>query len=469
MRYYMNKYQKCLILFLLLLLSPFDSFAEKITILYSHNNNGLLDASPCPGNPCGGLARRASLIKEYRLKNKDILVLESGDIFSSHEDTFGRKYLLEAIEYINYDAICVGDQELLNDVSFFNEMKAKLPLISASLINKSNLELLAPPYLIKTVGSLRIGIMGIISPKTFLFFPKQKLQNTEVLATNKSLNIYLNELIKKVDLVILLSHQGFNLDKELALNYPEINIIIGAHSQTLLAQPEKVNNTLILQAGEGGKHLGVLELNIKKGKINSFNHKLTLLNNQIEEDAQILKIIHNYYQDLKTHDPLSYQLIQERKKRNMERQKKLEEEKKRRENLAYAFKLPDLEGNIVNLKDYEGKKYVVISFFATWCKLCLEEIPYLEKTQINLGRQLKIFLINLDDGYTNQQIKEFALKHNINLPILMDSEKEVAKRYEVKFLPSLFIIDKEGVIIKKVYGYQENVEKIISETILSNK
>ena len=85
---------------------------------------------------------------------------------------------------------------------------------------------------------------------------------------------YLPELKRRADIIIVLSHCGFQADKELAARVPGIDVIVGGHSHTKILQPELVGQTIIVQAWEHAKALGVLNLQIKDGKVVGFDGTL---------------------------------------------------------------------------------------------------------------------------------------------------------------------------------------------------
>ena len=82
---------------------------------------------------------------------------------------------------------------------------------------------------------------------------------------------YLQELKGRADIIIVLSHCGFQADKELAARVPGIDVIVGGHSHTKILRPEQVGQTIIVQAWEHAKALGVLNLQVKDGKIIGFD------------------------------------------------------------------------------------------------------------------------------------------------------------------------------------------------------
>jgi len=130
---------------------------------------------------------------------------------------------------------------------------------------------------------------------------------------------------------------------------------------------------------------------------------------------------------------------------------------------APTFSLPDLNQQYVALRDFCGaklnkpwinkaKQVVVVSFFATWCKPCLQEIPHLEKIKNDFAAQGVKFLL-IDVGEEEAKIKEFLTQNTINLDILIDRYKKIAEKYDALTLPRLIVIDKNGIIRKEQKGF----------------
>lgn len=117
---------------------------------------------------------------------------------------------------------------------------------------------------------------------------------------------------------------------------------------------------------------------------------------------------------------------------------------------ASDFKLKDLNGKEVSLKDFRGKK-VLLNFWATWCPPCKAEMPDIEKFyQETVNSDLVILSVNL--GEDNQTVGSFIDKNNYNFNILLDSNQEVAIKYNIISIPTSFFIDKDGNIVSKKVG-----------------
>ena len=133
---------------------------------------------------------------------------------------------------------------------------------------------------------------------------------------------------------------------------------------------------------------------------------------------------------------------------------------------APQFSFSSLEGKTVALKDLTNK-VVVVDFWATWCGPCREEIPHLNKLYSELkGRGFEIVGISMDTDGTDG-VKEFAKEFRIEYPIVMGSEKDAESFGGILGLPTTFIIDRKGNIVKKYIGLPpaSDLERIIKELV----
>jgi peroxiredoxin len=132
---------------------------------------------------------------------------------------------------------------------------------------------------------------------------------------------------------------------------------------------------------------------------------------------------------------------------------------------APTFSLPQLDLQYVSLRDYCGEKLrkpwvnkikhvVVISFFATWCKPCIAEIPHLEKIRSDFeGLPVKFFLI--DVGEERDKVAKFATKEGLKFTILLDRYNKISEKYDALSIPRLFVVDKEGIVRKEQTGFSD--------------
>ncbi len=272
-------------------------FAQEIslTILHTNSSNGVLENCGCPEHPLGALEKRLALIKEIRESNEHVLLLDSGDLLSSFGNSIKDSLAIESVNLMAYDAITIGDQEFSNGVDFFRRVvnNGKIPFVSSNVAVEG--QSLSLPYRIFDVGGIRIAVIGVTSPSVFLLFPDDKKLGVEVTNPDSVLRDIISEVEGKSELIILLSHSGYDEDLAFATKYPSIDIIVGGHSQTLLKEPTKVDETLIVQAGQSGFNLGELDLILEKsGKILSYEWRLIPLTLELPDDPEILSLIKEY-------------------------------------------------------------------------------------------------------------------------------------------------------------------------------
>jgi thiol-disulfide isomerase/thioredoxin len=115
--------------------------------------------------------------------------------------------------------------------------------------------------------------------------------------------------------------------------------------------------------------------------------------------------------------------------------------------------LPDLAGRTIDLRDYRGK-VVVLNFWATWCEPCREEMPSLQRLRAKMsGKPLEVITVNY--GEFPQRIEPFLQREKIQLPVLLDTQKDAAKAWNAGGLPITFIVDAGGRVRYWVFGERD--------------
>jgi len=130
--------------------------------------------------------------------------------------------------------------------------------------------------------------------------------------------------------------------------------------------------------------------------------------------------------------------------------------------------LKDLEGKEHNLNDYKGKT-VIVSFWASWCRPCLEEMPSLVKLKEDNKESLEILAVNIRED--KDVIKHFTKGMNINFPVIRDMTSEVVKNWKVYVYPSNFVVDKMGKVRYAATGamdWQDDEINTILKDLMSN-
>lgn len=118
---------------------------------------------------------------------------------------------------------------------------------------------------------------------------------------------------------------------------------------------------------------------------------------------------------------------------------------------APDFTLQDLSGNKVALSSLRGK-VVLLNFWATWCPPCREEIPSMVRlNQAMQGKPFQMLAVSIDQG-GKEAVEAFFKKSGVTLPALLDPDGKISKEYGTTGVPETFLIDKKGIIVKKVIG-----------------
>ena len=115
--------------------------------------------------------------------------------------------------------------------------------------------------------------------------------------------------------------------------------------------------------------------------------------------------------------------------------------------MAPEFEAKRLNGSTFRLADYRGKKAVLIDFWATWCSPCIDEIPTIKRIAETYRDQgLEVVGVSLD--HDEQALRDFVKEENLSYVQVFDKEKSdaIAKSYGVWGIPSVFLVNKNGVI-----------------------
>ncbi|AKF25445.1 sulfur oxidation protein SoxB [Sulfurovum lithotrophicum] len=234
----------------------------------------------------GGIAHIKPIIDHVKKERgeKNVLLLDSGDTWQGTAvalKTDGAA-IVEAQNYLGVD-VMVGHWEFTYGKERVMELIKMLKgeFISQNVIDNDPFsddfeELIFPPYTIKEVGGAKIGIIGQSFPFTSTANPKKFTEGWSFALRHESLQEFIDELRneKKVDCVVVLSHDGFSVDQELAKKVKGVDFILSGHTHDPSPKPIIVNDTVILIAGSHGKYVGRLDIDIKDKKVAGYNFKL---------------------------------------------------------------------------------------------------------------------------------------------------------------------------------------------------
>lgn len=284
----------------------------KLNILHMNDVHGAvepaLDPTVSPDSPVGGIAYSAAVIEQEKAKNPEgTLTLNAGDIAEGTMVSYmtqGR-IISDTMKQMKFDAIALGNhdfewgQEALG--TLVQELDA--PVVAANVVRTSDGSVIdgAKPYIMKDIKGVKVAIIGLGTRETERYIEKEKLEGLKFENEIDTAKKYVPEVKDKgADLVIVLSHLGFDADKELASKVDGIDVIVGGHSHTELQEGHKLGETIIVQAGSQSRYVGNLELHIdpKTKKIVQNQAKLIpVITKDLQPDKQVMDILTPYLQE----------------------------------------------------------------------------------------------------------------------------------------------------------------------------
>jgi len=271
--------------------------AKKENLVYVtllHTNDWHSRIEPFPNNDrdypgMGGAERRATLIEKIRGEEKNVLLVDAGDIFQGtpYFNFYGGELEYKLMSTMGYDCVTLGNHDFDNGIEGIVKM---LPHATFDFVNcnydftNTKLSEVVKPYKIIEKSGVKIGILGVGIDLKGLVPEKNYLPIKYLDPVFNS-----DKIAKKLkedgcDIIICLSHLGYQYkgdkisDRVLAEQSENIDVIIGGHTHSFLKQAEYVKNkigqlVLINQVGWAGLCLGRIDFSISKGKILEIKHQ----------------------------------------------------------------------------------------------------------------------------------------------------------------------------------------------------
>lgn len=269
---------------------------KTITILHTNDLHGNYDL----------VIRQAAYLKkrvgELRAQGESYLLLDGGD----HLDMSINECLatngdmhLEMLADVGYHAMSVGNNELLRsspDLIRKHSRQSRVPWLLSNIVEGDGTPIGAmKETLLMTVDNgVKVGLFGATDQFGDLYENKHGFRNRETLTAIKKAVSDLKE--QGADIIIFLSHLGYGADVEMAKEVSGlVDVIVGAHSHTVLQSPVVESGVVIVQAGSHGQFVGELQLDLHKEKglhtIESFEGKLVEITLESEIDASMEAIL----------------------------------------------------------------------------------------------------------------------------------------------------------------------------------
>ncbi len=253
----------------------------------------------------GGFAHMATLVKHIRAQRPDSLLLDGGDTWQGSATSLwtNGQDMVDATKLLGVDAM-TGHWEFTFGAKRVKEIIEKdleghMDFLAQNVIDNQWEEDVFKPYVIKEINGVPTAIIGQA-------FPYTPIANPRYMVPDWSFGIRDDKMQKTVDaargegaqVVIMLSHNGMDVDLKMASRVRGIDAIMGGHTHDAIPEPVEVKNaggtTLVINSGSNGKFLSVLDFDVRKGKVRGYRYSLLpIFSNLLEPDAAMSKHIEN--------------------------------------------------------------------------------------------------------------------------------------------------------------------------------
>ncbi len=251
----------------------------------------------------GGFAELATLVKRMKASRPGALLLDGGDTWQGSATSLwtNAQDMVDACKLLGVD-VMTGHWEFTYGMERVKEIverdfKGKVDFVAQNVKTTDFGDPVFAPYVIKPINGVPVAIIGQA-------FPYTPIANPRYMVADWSFGIQDDNLQKMVDeargkgaqVVVVLSHNGMDVDLKMASRVRGVDAILGGHTHDGMPVPVLVKNaggtTIVTNAGSNSKFLGVLDFDVKGGKVSDFRYTLLpVFANQIKPDAEMAALI----------------------------------------------------------------------------------------------------------------------------------------------------------------------------------
>lgn len=251
----------------------------------------------------GGYARISTLVNQIRENNNPTLLFDGGDTFHGTIPLVESRgeALIPVLNRLSFNAM-VGHWDFAYGPEQLKYLLSKLnyPMLGINVYHEDGSRFLQPSITLQ-IEHLKIGVIGICSNIIDKTMPAQFSEGLKTTNGIDELPPHIEQLRNKnVDLVILLSHNGFPQDVHLLQNVDGIDICLSAHTHNRLYQPVIVNKTILIQCGCHGSFLGHLKVSTEDKRITGHKYNLLKVAQHISPDTEMESTINSILQPYQT-------------------------------------------------------------------------------------------------------------------------------------------------------------------------
>ena len=251
----------------------------------------------------GGFAHLSTLVKQMKVSRPGSLLLDGGDtwqgsgtaLWTNGQDMADAALALGVDVMTAHWEMTLGEDRVMEIIN--NDFKGKIDFIAQNIRTADFGDAVFPPYTMRNMNGVQVAIIGQAFPYTPIANPRYMVPNWTFGIQEENLQKTIDEVKGKgAKVVVLLSHNGMDVDLKLASRVRGLHAILGGHTHDGVPIPVQVKNpggmTLVTNAGSNGKYLGVLDFDVKGGKPVDFRYKLfPVFSNLITEDRSMADLI----------------------------------------------------------------------------------------------------------------------------------------------------------------------------------
>jgi len=251
----------------------------------------------------GGFAHLATLVKNLKASRPGALLLDGGDTWQGSATALwtNAQDMVEACKLLTVD-VMTGHWEFTYGMDRVKEivdkeLKGKINFVAQNVKSSDFGDPVFEPYVTREINGIPVAIIGQAFPYTPIANPRYLVADWNFGIQDENLQKIVDEVRGKgAQAVVLLSHNGMDVDLKLASRVRGIDAIFGGHTHDGVPVAIPVNNpggkTLVTNAGSNGKFLGVMDFEVKGGAVRDFRYRLLpVLSNQIAPDPTMAALI----------------------------------------------------------------------------------------------------------------------------------------------------------------------------------
>jgi sulfur-oxidizing protein SoxB len=247
--------------------------------------------------PMGGTDRMATIIKAIRAERPGrCLLLDGGDTWQGAWTNLQTKAadMVAVQKALGVDAM-VGHWEFTYGAHHVTELAKGLgfPFLAGNIQDREWNEDVFPDHAMFERGGIKIGVIGQAFPYTPIANPAWMFPDWEFGIKEEKLAARVQAAREAgAALIVLLSHNGFEVDRKLATRVPGIDVILTGHTHDALPRPVQIGRTLLIATGASGKFISRLDLDVQGGRVAGYRHALIpVFSNAIAPDADMAALV----------------------------------------------------------------------------------------------------------------------------------------------------------------------------------